>query len=341
MLIETSNDKIPKSHLGISKNVLDYKSSYQSNGHIARNIRLALMAVDIVEPYVSIKSLNGVRLSDDIVPAINRNGLECQNTKIMSISSQEKEATITWVVGGGFTVDFTNLFYAHWDDIPISIDCNTHPLHDELGSVFQSTPASNGITKWHTDSVNIGQNVTVFKASLDISQFKPGDKIAVFATARLDQGWTKQPENDITAPNLLPMSHIVNARTNDDYYHSSAGRIIHGRKDWFSIPLTIHVSKDVEEGQVSEVSNRFIIPYIPLHEEHHNDNNNDENSSVSPLVTIIALSIAVTFTMYKIVKRFVFIKPYSYAKRSLSMDDDNALDDEDTFDDNIQMQQFA
>ena len=63
------------------------------------------------------------------------------------------------------------------------------------------------------------------------------DKIMVVASARVDSSWATQPDN--IAPKKPPQSHVVNARTNPDWHHESNGKHIHGRLDWFSIPLTI------------------------------------------------------------------------------------------------------
>ncbi|KAI2511738.1 Zinc carboxypeptidase [Fragilaria crotonensis] len=72
MLVETSHQKIPPtSMLGNSKDVLSKETD--GNGHISRNIRLALLSADLVEPYVSIVAVNNLALSDDIVPLIERN----------------------------------------------------------------------------------------------------------------------------------------------------------------------------------------------------------------------------------------------------------------------------
>lgn len=53
MLVETSYPKTPaRNDLGKRNNPLD-STSGEDNGHIVRNLRLALLAMDVVEPYVS------------------------------------------------------------------------------------------------------------------------------------------------------------------------------------------------------------------------------------------------------------------------------------------------
>ena len=323
MLIETSNSKIPTSHLGTSKGLLDYRPSYDSNGHIARNIRLALMAVDIVEPYVSIRSVNGVPLSDDIVPMSDRAGLGCKTSKIMAVPSTSYSITLSWTVGGGFTVDSTNIYFANWDDIHSSIDCSTHLLDEELGSYFQSTHKLTGITRWHKNVEEV--EGSTFSASIDISKYRPGDKIAVFATARLDQSWTGKPTKYNIGPDLPPMSHLVNTRTDYNWLHENEGKLIKGRKDWFSMPLTVQLLEDATE--IVDLSNRFTLPSIDVDDTTDNIFANGqkrvERSSdwlLKPF-GLLVFSLFMTFVLYRTVKRYAFTRSYMYtAKKDMSME---------------------
>ena len=71
MLVETSDPKTPnRDDLGMRMSPL-VSSNGGENGHIARNIRLALLAMDIVEPYISIRGLEGLELEDDTLPTVN------------------------------------------------------------------------------------------------------------------------------------------------------------------------------------------------------------------------------------------------------------------------------
>ena len=59
MLIETSDPKEPpRTELGTRNDPL-ISTNDNNNGHVARNIRLALLAIDVVEPYVSIRGVEG------------------------------------------------------------------------------------------------------------------------------------------------------------------------------------------------------------------------------------------------------------------------------------------
>eukprot|EP00957_Ditylum_brightwellii_P192744 14676033-Ditylum_brightwellii.AAC.1 len=71
MLVETSDVKSPaRDDLGTSHD--PFNTNSQGNGHISRNIRLALLALDLVQPYVSIVGANGLALRDDVVPLTYR-----------------------------------------------------------------------------------------------------------------------------------------------------------------------------------------------------------------------------------------------------------------------------
>lgn len=256
MLVETSHEKIPQYHLGTENGILDWGGNGDGNGHIARNIRLSLLAIELTEPYIIITSVNGVPIEDDIVPLAERNDRKCIQNKIMEIPMGQKKTVIEWTVGGGFTVDFTTVMFAKWDDVPEVVDGMTQPSNEDLGRAFRTLSGQSGITHWHKDGT-IGK-WTVFSAEIDTSEFEEGDKIALYATAQLDQEWSKLPKDSDVKPQVPPQSHLVNTRTNVDWLHESNGKVIQGRQDWYSIPATLLIGAD-ETSKTRDLSNRFII----------------------------------------------------------------------------------
>jgi hypothetical protein len=252
MLVETSNKKIPnKNDLGTSLNLLDGQS--EGNGHVARNIRLALLAADLVEPYLSIVGVNELTMSDDIVPLARREGLSCQWTNLVSIPANSGKVTLQWTVGGALQIDATQILYAKWSDIPEDVlDCATDDAagleaYMKAGSPISTTSGAGRFASGPTEH---------FSASIDISEgFQPLDKIVVIAKARVDQSWRDQGTK--VAPNIPPQSHVVNARTDPSWRHESAGKVIQGRLEWISIPLTITIRGDSSEIETVEASNRF------------------------------------------------------------------------------------
>lgn len=274
MLIETSHQKIPPTNmLGNSKDVLSKDTA--GNGHVSRNIRLALLAADMVEPYVSIHAVNGLALSDDVVPLMERN---CKTaTKKVLIPKNVNEVSVEWTVGGALDVDETKLWVA--SELPAgSIDCLNQPSLSVVEASFQPVSpndASSGTGYFSARGPQPDPSVSnadaepalgpVFSAVVDVSALKTGGKLTVIASARVDKGWTTRPTDNV-GPDVAPQAHIVNARTNPDWHFESAGKQVTGRLDWFSIPVDIVVGDyddNVGQNQAGreittiEMSNRF------------------------------------------------------------------------------------
>eukprot|EP00535_Pseudo-nitzschia_heimii_P005123 CAMPEP_0197174272 /NCGR_PEP_ID=MMETSP1423-20130617/868_1 /TAXON_ID=476441 /ORGANISM="Pseudo-nitzschia heimii, Strain UNC1101" /LENGTH=758 /DNA_ID=CAMNT_0042623183 /DNA_START=117 /DNA_END=2393 /DNA_ORIENTATION=- len=243
MLVEASNVKSPTKALGTSLDILSHDTT--GNGHISRNIRLSLMAVDMVEPYVGIVGVNKMALTDDIVPLSERNSNNCIDTKAVLVASNAENVDIEWTVGGALTIDSTELWYGKWDDVSDDIKCWSQPSDTKdlkrVGPTFSGTGFFSGEgSEPNPEDTSSGMKKTsgpLFRTSVPLTGFQKGDKILVMASARVDQSWKDQPENIL--PNLPPQSHIVNARTDRNYHHESNGKVIQGRVDWFSVPLTV------------------------------------------------------------------------------------------------------
>jgi preprotein translocase subunit SecG len=183
MLVETSDPKTPnRNDLGMRTSPL-VSSNGSENGHIARNIRLALLAMDIVEPYVTIRGLEGLELEDDVLPTVNMrryNGVSyLENSKLLWIPCENNNDTddgtrkvnteyscqgsvkVSWTVGGAFTVDDTKLVVGLWDDLPSNLADGTdgsYPSKKTLNVLNNrnkfvvSLPSNTmGRTRWHVD----------------------------------------------------------------------------------------------------------------------------------------------------------------------------------------------
>ena len=275
MLVETSNSKNPSEKtLGTSFHVFDKDTT--GNGHVSRNIRLSLLAVDAVQPYVAITGVNDATLSDDVVPLIQEQDRSCQNNKAVMVPGDQQNVMVRWTVGGAFEIDATELWFAKWDSVPKDImNCVDQPSKAQVEQYFTKldlvgpgtgTGFFSNAGAVPKDTVVVKKTETlgpVFQAELDVSKFKAHDKLIVIAVARVDQSWTKQPSD--FEPKFPPQSHIVNARTNPSWHHENDGKIIEGRLDWYSMPLTVivgdyKVSVGTQAGrQVGTVehSNRF------------------------------------------------------------------------------------
>jgi hypothetical protein len=274
MLVETSHLKIPPTNmLGNSKNVLSKDTS--GNGHVSRNIRLALLSADLVEPYLSIVAVNDLALSDDVVPLAERKcGTAAQR---VMVPKNVDQITLEWTVGGALEIDETVL----WVSKTVSggsIDCLSQPSREAIEASFQRVEP-NGATsgsgyfamKGPSPHPRISNTDTepslgpVFLATVDISSMKAGEKVTVITSARVDNSWTKRPASNV-GPDMAPQAHVVNARTNPDWHFESSGKFVKGRLDWFSIPIEIVLGDyddNVGQNQAGreittiEVSNRF------------------------------------------------------------------------------------
>lgn len=228
MLVETSLDKTPTTNLGTSLDVLNPESS--GTGHVPRNIRLSLLMVDLVEPYV--------RFTNDssIVPLQARTSDSCRTNHILTIDDDsEQRMTVSWEVGGAFQVDQTDLWYAKWDDLT-TLDCRMQPSISDVQTYMQRgvlTGPLRGGGRFSRDGS------TVFEGTIPLSDFSDGDAIVVLASARVDSSWANAAS--LVRPRLPPQSHLANVRTNPDYYYESETNIVQGRLHWFSQPLTVKV----------------------------------------------------------------------------------------------------
>lgn len=274
MLVETSDQKTPAtSNLGASRDVL--LGDTQENGHVSRNIRLALLAAELVEPYISVVGVNEVVLQDDLPPMQSRSGQSCQKTQAFLIAKDAEEVEIQFSVGGAMTVNDVELWYAQWKDIPNEqLDCLSQPRSLEVFQKGEILGATNG-TGYFSDtgshprppsSSDLGSATLgpIFRGKISIPKgLNTLDALVVLASARVDQDWANRRSN--TKPNLAPQSHVVNARTSPDWHHESAGQHIHGRLDWFSSPLTIEIG-DFEEGVGTH--NGQVVTTVELNPRH-------------------------------------------------------------------------
>jgi hypothetical protein len=278
MLVETSNHKTPYQYeLGTSLDIMTISET--GNGHVARNIRLALLSVELVEPYVIIQTVNGMDLSDDIVPSVVRGGsTPCRTTKAVAVPHDSNTVTIQWIVGGALLVDKTTLFYTKWDkNIEAIIDCEEQPDLTKIQPLLTTAT----MTSSFTGSTQFSKTeATIFSATIDITNYMIDDQIMVIAMARVDQHWGRANDHvsdrDVD-PMIGPQSHVVNARTNPNWYHTKpdGSKVIQGRLDWVSIPLTI-VLKDYSKSNtirvdVEELSLRY--------DESQIENNSDGTDS--------------------------------------------------------------
>ena len=251
MLVESSKKKDPSEStnklLGNSKQVLE---TVFDAGYVARNIRLSILAVELVEPYVAIQQVNELSLSDDIIPLEEEH---CRHKSTVQVPLDRHDTDIMWHVGGSITIDVTQLWYAKLSDVNASeIPCKNQPSMEWVQSnMKQAIPKSEtfGTSRFSTNNGASGS----FVSAIDLSGLAKGDELVVMATAMVDQAWGGASSVNEVFPHVPPQSHIVNVRTNPHWYHASADKIVQGRLYWFSMPLYIIVIGS----KTMELSSRF------------------------------------------------------------------------------------
>lgn len=361
MLIETSDKKEPnKSDLGTSLDVLNRDT--QQNGHVSRNIRLALLAAEMVEPYVSFVAVNEVMLQDDIVPLSVRSGQICQKRTAFSVAKDATTVEVQFTVGGAITIDNVEIWVAKWSDIDTSqLDCLSQPQSLDAFTKGTIVGATNGtgffsVAGSHpapSDTMAAITNRPVFKAQIQVpTGLNVLDQLVVLASARVDQEWKNVPSS--AGPNIEPQSHIVNARTNPNWHHHSADKHVVGRLDWFSTPLTIVIGDYSESvGSRGGVSVDTIDMYPRFHEGSQNSGIQPKSASGSDLFQgkkglLLALAVACCTCMCCLRRRSDgrHSNPTQYKKGdgivlgshpyTDSYEDDDDLED-DELNDNVEM----
>ena len=256
ILIEAGPKHPPLAKYGSTTELL--RSQGAGNGHISRNVRMALMVLDVVEPYV-------VWVDP---PAT----LGCV---------PGRELPLAWEVGGAFTVDATQILSGAWGggalcgggDVAAAAaagrglgGCESARAGATLSAdgsaivtaaptatlaVATKTALQQGGDKtrwtepnWKQRDMGAGAGsefVARFAACLPL----PADGSAVFAVvrARVDQGWGRKLATPVH-PDIAPQSHYVNARTNPKWRarvspppppgQAAEVHTVAGRKDWLS-----------------------------------------------------------------------------------------------------------
>lgn len=249
ILVEISRLKNPSSSLyGSETNLLNAPFEYDNfvnNGYAAKHIRTALMAIDAVEPYVEIVSFKKKEFISEFKPLKLLKYRWCKKTKKAS-QKRGKAGKVVWSVGGSFKVDETFLVYGLWSDFPSNFNCINQVSHDDIKAILDDTSGKffktqilSGNARW-SDPMS-GTNPTFQawpKVPMELSR---GDKLAVFAVAKVDQEWVDQPSN-AWPENTDVQSHMVKIRTDPNYVRSKGtDREVQGRLYWISVPVTIKV----------------------------------------------------------------------------------------------------
>jgi hypothetical protein len=241
ILVETSLNKSPVTSLGTSRDILLQDTS--GNGHVSRNIRVSLAAIDLVEPYVSIVGVANKTVVGDFAQLKKST---CKLLPTVSISKDSKTITIYWTVGGAISIDSTSIWIVDANKVSDTDlkNCSSQPEITTINNLFQMGKyfagegffSVNGPRPSHKSAIGPRFSSTI-PLPLDIDHF------LVIASAKVDSSWATQPSN--AAPDVPPQSHLANVRTNPSWKFSYSNQTIQGRLDWFSVPVRIKRRKTV------------------------------------------------------------------------------------------------
>ena len=191
----------------------------EGDGHVPRNVRLALAAIDMVRPHVELLEAHAAAGSGGL--GSDRRAARLETRACVG------GVQLRWRVWGAVAVDAT------W---PVWRQGNGSwkPAGERLaghgvwgGSV--SRPGSAALKPDPTQSDD-----GVFSSCVRLPPDVTG-LVELAARASVDGAWAHAPPaRAAVTPPLPPQTHIVNARTNPRWRHASQNRRVRGRIEWRS-----------------------------------------------------------------------------------------------------------
>ncbi|CAI5726865.1 unnamed protein product [Hyaloperonospora brassicae] len=273
VLVETSYKKEPlPADMGnfqelYNANVDFYRTKGTSTkvvGHVPRNVRLALMMIEMAQPLVrwvdagrssalqTVDTFPAASLyttSDEQVTKMGcgarawerKQVATCSATDCSVISAAHSKLQIAWEVLGALTVDSTHVQVsssASFEDDTVLIETTaqkgTTRRFYEFASNSSKAAAANAADKMET---------SLFVTCLDLGNVT-SDKFYVRAVATVDQNWKKQGTGaNMPSPQVPPQSHLVNARTNAGWNAKWNGHKVKAGLEWASPILTVDAGK--------------------------------------------------------------------------------------------------
>ena len=263
ILVEISRTKNPpSSQLGTNVDLFNAPFAFDNNsnnGYAAKHIRTALMAIDMVEPYVEINKFQRKILKPEIKPLKKLRTIDAdfsnkrwQKRRKFVKTKPKLNKKVEWSVGGSIIVDETYLIYGKYSNFPSNSFGSVNQLNQsEINEAIEIATATSagdqllyvtkiqsGDTRWTDPTL---ADVPKFSTLLDLTPFEKGDELAVYALAKVDQNWKNTPSGKVWPVGKDVQSHIVKQRTDETYISNkdNIGRSVQGRLDWISAPLTI------------------------------------------------------------------------------------------------------
>ncbi|KAA8498811.1 Zinc carboxypeptidase [Porphyridium purpureum] len=241
-VIETGHQVRPKEKdLGSSAGLYAARSK-QGNGHVTRNIRLALMAADLMEPYVFF-------IANEEASSHRRSG--GSNVDVVSALTRGGILSVKWSVGGALYVDQTylvidvvrsNFSFTTKVQSGGSMWAQNHGV-DGYGERFAKTEG----VFFSSRSANLrwaySESISLYKY-LPAVYRETGAMIRVRAVATVDQSWLEQPapnSGDARGRRLASQSHMARSRTDPDWFATNAGYDVRGKVLYMSEPIRVRL----------------------------------------------------------------------------------------------------
>ena len=196
------------------------------DGHIPRNIRLALAAVDLVRPYIHLE-LNRAREDAARAAAVAPAG----RPGSMGIAGC---LPLSWHVWGAVHVDVTQVVYAEastqlGQQPPAS---DRKPLQWRPAASSQSGPGVWGnISRRHFGKMGSQGS---FASCVSLPEGATRRTLLLAARATVDQAWGRSPLQPTTPASLGPQTHLARARTDPSWTLRANGREVHGQVAFLS-----------------------------------------------------------------------------------------------------------
>ena len=188
----------------------------EGDGHVPRNVRLALAAIDMVRPHVELLKGGGR-------DSLGRSSRAARLETRACVGGVQ----LRWRVWGAVAVDAT---WPVWRQGNGSWKAAGERLagHGVWGGSV-SRPGSAALKPDPTQSDD-----GVFSACVRLPPDVTGP-VEFAAVAAVDGAWAHAPPAQAAVtPPLPPQTHIVNARTNPEWRHTSQRRRVRGRTEWRS-----------------------------------------------------------------------------------------------------------
>ncbi len=218
-LVETSDRKRPpEAELGAEGGV--YAPDSSADGHVPRNMRLALVALDVAAPHVAVAA-SGSSASTADGPCL----------------------ALEWQVWGAFSVDESAAMWrpsaaADWRPLPFVradwLRAGAGAGSPQLtGGVYVG---GNGV--WGAPSPDPSRPSTLV-GCVRIPEAASRYELAI--AARVDSAWGQVPAG---ASSEKAQSHLVQSRVNASYVSANGEHLVQGQSRWISEPLQIECGQN-------------------------------------------------------------------------------------------------